>query len=158
MTRRTATLTISAVIVVALLAVASLLPVPYVVYSPGPVEDTLGEWEGSAVVQVEGAEVYPTDGQLDLTTVGVTPADAEIDLMTALQGWMDSSRAVVPREIVYPPGTTAEESRQQNAQMLARSQETAKVAALTALGYDVPADLIQVDQVLDDSPADGVLE
>src|SRR5699024_9999527 len=100
---------------------------------------------------------YPADGELNLTTVGVTPADVEMDLFSALQGWWDSDRAVVPRDHVYPPGVTAEESRQQNAQMLARSQETAKVTALTELGYDVPADVVLVDQVLDGSPADGVL-
>ena len=31
---------------------AALLPVPYVVYSPGPLEDTLGEWEGEPVIDV----------------------------------------------------------------------------------------------------------
>lgn len=157
MTRRSATLTISAVLVVALIAVASLLPVPYVVYSPGPVEDTLGEWNDTPVVQVDGAETYPTEGELNLTTVGVTPADVDMDLFTALQGWLDPNRAVVPRDHVYPPGVTAEQTREENAQMLVRSQETAKVAALTELGYDVPAD-VQVDQVVDGSPADGVLQ
>lgn len=157
MTRRSATLAVAGALIVALLAVAALLPVPYVVYSPGPVEDTLGEWDGSPVIQVDGAETYPTDGVLDLTTVGVTPADVKLDLLTALRAWVDPNRAVIPRDLVYPEGTTAEESRAENAQLLERSQESAKVAALRELGYDVP-EMVVVDAVLDGAPADGVLE
>ncbi|MGH9261707.1 MAG: hypothetical protein ACRD08_17725, partial [Acidimicrobiales bacterium] len=148
MTRRSATLAVAGALIVALLAVAALLPVPYVVYSPGPVEDTLGEWDGSPDIQVDGAETYPTDGVLDLTTVGVTPADVKLDLLTALRAWADPNRAVIPRDLVYPEGTTAEESRAENAQLLERSQESAKVAALRELGYDVP-EMVVVDAVLD---------
>ncbi len=157
MTRRSATLAVAGFLIVALVAVASLLPVPYVVYSPGPVEDTLGDWDGHPVVQVEGAEIYPTDGVLELTTVGVTPADVELDLVTAMRAWIDPDRAVLPRELIYPEGTTAEQSQQENAQLLARSQESAKVAALRELGYDVPEKVV-VDAVLEDAPADGVLQ
>lgn len=156
MTRRSATLAVAGALIVALIAVASLLSLPYVVYSPGPVEDTLGEWNGSPVVQIEGARVYPTEGELDLTTVGVTSAEVELDLLTALRAWIDPDRAVVPRELVYPEGTTAEQSRQQNAAMLVSSQENAKVAALRELDYDV-TERVVVDAVLEGAPADGVL-
>lgn len=157
MTRRSATLAVAGALIVALVAVASLLPLPYVVYSPGPVEDTLGEWNGEPVIQIDGAETYDTEGTLDLTTVGVTSADAELDLLTALRAWADPDRAVVPRELVYPEGTTAEESRQQNAAMLAGSQQNAEVAALRLLGHDIPTN-VMVDGVLEDSPAEGVLQ
>ncbi|TDD95395.1 PDZ domain-containing protein [Jiangella asiatica] len=157
MTRRSATLAVAGALIVALVAVASMLNLPYVVYSPGPVEDTLGEWNGEAVVQIDGADTFPTDGVLDLTTVGVTSADAELDLLTALRAWADPDRAVIPRELVYPQGTTAEQSRQQNAAMLADSQQNAKVAALRELGYDIP-ERVLVDAVVEDAPADGVLE
>ena len=157
MTRRSATLAVAGVLIVALVAVASLVNLPYVIYSPGPVEDTLGEWDGHPVVQVEGAETYETEGRLDLTTVGVTSADAELDLLTALRAWVDPDRAVVPRELVYPEGTTAEQSQQQNAAMLADSQQNAKVAALRKLGYEIEGTVV-VDAVLADTPADGTLE
>lgn len=157
MTRRSATLAVAGALIVALVAVASFFNLPYVVYSPGPVEDTLGEWNGQQVIQVEGADTFPTEGVLDLTTVGVTSADAELDLLTALRAWLDPDRAVVPREIVYPEGTTAEQSRQQNAAMLADSQQNAEVAALRKLGYDVPEKVV-VDAVVEGAPADGVLE
>lgn len=156
MTRRSATLAVGGALLVALVAVGSLLPVPYVVYSPGPVEDTLGEWEGEPVIEIDGAETYPTEGILDLTTVGVTPADRKLNLVSALQAWVDPDRAVVPRQLVYPEDITAEESREANAQLLERSQETAKVAALRKTGHEVPESVV-VDSVLDGAPADGVL-
>lgn len=157
MTRRSATLAVAGVLIVALVAVASLLNVPYVVYSPGPVEDTLGEWEGESVIQVDGAETHETDGILELTTVGVTSADAELDLLTALRAWVNPNQAVVPRDVVYPEGTTAEESQQQNAAMLAGSQQDAQVAALRKLGHDIPQH-VAVDGVVEGAPADGVLQ
>jgi Lon-like protease len=156
MSRRVSTLAVAGTLLVGLVAAASLFPVPYVVYSPGPVEDTLGVWEGEPVIEISGAETYPTEGVLDLTTVGVTPADRKLGLLTALQAWLDPDRTVIPRELVYPQDVTAEEAREENAQLLERSQETAKVAALRELGLEVP-EVVVVDTVVNDAPADGVL-
>jgi Lon-like protease len=157
MTRRTATFAFAGAILVVLIAVAALLPVPYVVYSPGPMENTLAERDGQPVITVDGADTYDTSGVLSLTTVGVTPADTRLDLLSALQAWIDPQRAVVPRELVYEPGVTSEETRERNARLLERSQETAKVAALRELGYEVP-EAVVIELVLDGSPADGTLE
>jgi Lon-like protease len=157
MTRRTATLALAAGVLVILVAVASFLPVPYVVYSPGPMEDTLAVRDGQPVITIDGAETFETDGVLSLTTVGVTPADARLDLITALQAWVDPSRAIVPRDTVYAPGVTSEETRERNAWLLERSQETAKVAALRELGYEVP-EAVVIELVMEETPADGALE
>ncbi len=155
---------VAGTLIILLVAVASQLPVPYVVYSPGPVVDTLADVqvggesdEDVPVVQIEGAETYETDGELDLTTVGVTSADTELDVLTVLRAWMDSDRAVVPRSSVYGEDDTAEQVREQSAQQLSRSQESAKVAALRHLGYDVPEQVV-VAIVYEDTPADGLLE
>jgi Lon-like protease len=156
MSRRVKTLAVAGALLIALLAAASLFPVPYVIYSPGPVEDTLGEWEGEPVIEIHGAETYPTEGVLDLTTVGVTPADRKLDLLRALEAWVDPDQTVLPRELVYPEDVTAEEAREENAQLLERSQESAKVATLRELGLEVP-EVVVVDSVLDGAPADGVL-
>ena len=157
MTRRSATLAVAGALLVALVAVAALFPVPYVVFSPGPIEDVLGEVEGTPVVSVEGAETFPTDGVLDLTTVGVTSADRELDLLSAFRAWADPDRAVLPRRLVYPEGTTSEQSRDINAALLDRSEESAKVAALRKTGAEVPERPV-VEAVVVDSPAEGVLE
>jgi PDZ domain-containing protein len=153
MTRRTATLAFAGAILVVLVAVAALLPVPYVVYSPGPMENALGD----DVISVEGAETFETEGVLNLTTVGVTPADVRLDLLSAMQAWVDPNRAIVPRDLVYGPDETAEQVREENARYMQRSQDSAKAAALRELGYDVPESVV-IEMVVDGSPADGTLE
>ena len=44
---------------------------PYVIESPGPTFNTLGQDHGKPVIQVSGHETYPAAGSLDLTTVYV---------------------------------------------------------------------------------------
>jgi len=65
---------------VALAALIALLPVPFVAWSPGLAKDTLGMLPahngkpGEPVITISGVPTYPTTGELDLTTVSVTPA------------------------------------------------------------------------------------
>lgn len=160
MTRRTATLVVSGLLLAGLVAVAALLPVPYVVFRPGPLTDVLGDGEDGPIIEVDGAPSYETPGTLDLTTVGVTPAGAQMDLITAMRAWVDPDRAVVPRDIVYPGNPTTEEARERNAAVFNSSQDLASVAALRYLGFDVPveADQVVVRDVLEDAAAEGVLE
>lgn len=159
MTRRTATLVVSGVLLAGLVAVAALLPVPYVVFRPGPMTDVLADGDEGPIIDVDGASVFDTPGSLDLTTVGVTPAGARMDLLTAMRAWVDDDRAVVPRDIVYPGNPTTEEARERNAAVFSSSQDLAAVAALRHLGFDVPvdADQVVVREVLDDAAAEGVL-
>lgn len=158
--RRTATLIVSGVLLAGLVLVAALLPVPYVVFRPGPLTDVLAEGEDGPIIDVDGAPTYETTGSLDLTTVGVTPAGARMDLITAMRAWIDPDRAVVPRDIVYPGDPTTEEARERNAIVFSSSQDLASVAALRYLGYDVPleADQVVVREVLDGAASEGVLE
>ncbi len=48
---------------------AILVPVPFLVRSPGPVFDLLGESDGEPILEVTGTKTYPAPGELDLTTV-----------------------------------------------------------------------------------------
>ncbi|MFJ2502451.1 PDZ domain-containing protein [Microbacterium sp. NPDC087592] len=152
-------------LIVALVAlvVLTFLPSPYVIQRPGPVYDTLGtatDKEGDEVplIKVEGAETFETAGTLDLTTVQVvgnrerTPSWFELAL-----AWMDSSRAVVPLDSVFPEGVTTEQRDERNATLMVDSQHEATAAALNELGYDTGAEVVVVDAVAD-SPADGTLE
>jgi PDZ domain-containing protein len=158
--RRTATLVVSGLLLAGLVAVAALLPVPYVVFRPGPLTDVLAEGEDGSIIVVDGAPSYDTTGALTLTTVGVTPAGARMDLLTAMRAWIDPDRAVVPRDIVYPGDPTTEEARERNAAVFSSSQELATVAALRYLDFDVPveADQVIVREVLEGGAADGTLE
>ncbi|RAG60677.1 signaling protein, partial [Burkholderia multivorans] len=54
-----------------LIALAVLLPVPYMLQLPGPVFNTLGDYQGKPMISVSGAQTYPTDGKIDMLTVAV---------------------------------------------------------------------------------------
>jgi Lon-like protease len=150
--RRTLTLLLASVLSVVLSAGAVQARVPYVALGPGPTYDTLGEVDGEPLLRIEGRPTFPTEGRLDLTTVGVQP---RLTLVEALRGWLDRDRAVVPREVVYPPGKTDEEVDRETAEQMAASQNSAVSAAARQLGFRT-ADVL-VEGVAADAPADGRL-
>ena len=152
MRRRGVTVLLGALLT-ALLSIGVLAaPVPYVVLGPGPTVDTLGQEDGKEVIQVSGRETSTSTGQLRLTTVGVQP---NVKLRSAIQGWLDDDQAVVPRELVYPPGETREQVEQRNAEDFQVSQTSAETAALRKLGYEVQ---VVVKGVSADGPAAGLLQ
>ncbi|MEV4712997.1 PDZ domain-containing protein [Micromonospora sp. NPDC049374] len=151
MRRRGLTVLLGALLT-ALLSIGVLgAPVPYVVLGPGPTVDTLGQADGKEVIQVTGRETSTSAGQLRLTTVGVQPG---VKLRSAIQGWLSDDQAVVPRELVYPPGETQEEVEQRNAEDFQVSQTSAETAALRELGYEVQ---VVVKTVAADGPSASVL-
>ncbi|MGH3326740.1 MAG: YlbL family protein [Streptomycetales bacterium] len=156
MSRRTATLVVAGLLLVALAIVASTMPVPYAALSPGPTADTLGADHGQPLIRIEQHRTYPTGGRLDLTTVAVTGADFRMDLLHALRGWVDPQVAIVPRETVYPDGTSVEEIKRRNAEEMELSQQHATAAALRSLDIPVTATVI-VGAVTKGAPALGVL-
>jgi len=149
---------VGAVIVVFLSMAVMWAPVPYVVLDPGPTVDTLGtvgefgEDADTPVIEITGAEATTSAGQLRLTTVGV---QSEVNLLGAIRAWFRDDQAVVPRELVYPPGQSEEQVEQHNAEQFTRSQSSAEIAALRYLG-DYPLRVTVVD-VIEGAPADGVL-
>ena len=154
MSRRTLTLLLAGLLAALLTGAASAAPVPYVSYTPGPTFDTLGEVAGTPVIAVEGRETFPTEGRLDLTTISVRP---RLTLADALRDWFDRDRAVVPRELLYPPGETDEEVRRQNEERRLASESSATSAALRQLGVPFTT-TVEVQRVEPGLPADGQLE
>jgi PDZ domain-containing protein len=71
--------------------------------------------------------------------------------------WLDPSRAVVPIDVAFPQGLTAEQRDDRNAALMVDSQHEATAAALIELGYDVGGS-VEVVEVIEDSPSVGVLE
>lgn len=128
---------------VLLLSIAMLLPVPYIVLKPGPVLNTLGAAaDGKELITISGHASYPADGQLDLTTVSSLGGPGRrVSLIQVATSWLSGDSTVVPEKVYYPPGQTEEQSKQIDEADMVNSQESASVAALTALGYTVPADL-----------------
>jgi PDZ domain-containing protein len=142
--------------------VMSFLPAPYVIEQPGPVYDTLGaqlqDDEEVPLIEIDGAETYPTAGTLDMLTVSVRgtreqrPSWAEI-----FSAWFDRSKAVVPIDAVYPPNVTTEQRNEQNAALMVDSQTEAVAAALGQLGIEYTRE-VTVGSVDPEGAAADVLE
>ncbi|NYT92902.1 PDZ domain-containing protein [Salinispora sp. H7-4] len=151
MRRRGMTVLLGAIFV-ALLGIGVLAaPIPYVVLGPGPTVNTLGVEDDKEVIQVKDRETFTSAGELRLTTVGVQPS---VKLRGAIQGWFSDDEAVVPRELVYPPGESREEVEERNAEDFEASQSSAETVALRELGFPVT---VQVKTVAVDGPAAGLL-
>jgi PDZ domain-containing protein len=157
MSRRTVSSVLVVVLLVGLVGAAVFLPVPYVTMSPGPTVNVLSKVEGDPVIEVEGADTYPTEGDLRLTTVSVTSPSVDISLLEALSAWFDGTRAVYPRDVIYPPEQSVEDVERESSVQMVGSQDTAVAVALQELGYDLPL-LTEVLGVTKGSPADGKLE
>ncbi|TYP89958.1 YlbL family protein [Blastococcus xanthinilyticus] len=153
MTRRIAVLSVGALLLLVFGVLGTVVPVPYVAQVPGPTFNTLGEIDGEQIIEVEGRERNEVEGNLNLTTVGVSKGG--LSLVQAVRGWFDDEVAVVPEEAVYPPDRTEEETRQVNRQAFITSEAAAESVALGELGY--PQKVV-VRDVPDDSPAEGRLE
>jgi PDZ domain-containing protein len=155
MARRTQTLIVASTLTLILAVVGLWLPVPFVTLAPGPVTDTLSKVDGVPLIEIKGRTTYPTSGKLELTTVEETP---KLNLLGALKDWLDSERAVVPRELVQPPGTSEEQIQQENTQAMLDSQDQATAAALAELGIKPTGTTVSVFEVPANAAAAGKLE
>jgi PDZ domain-containing protein len=129
------------------------LPVPYVAQVPGPTFNTLGDIDGEPIISIEGRTANDVQGNLNLTTVGVSRGG--LSLVQAVRGWFDDEVAVVPEESVYPPDRSEEETRQANRQAFLTSEQAAETVALGRLGYP---DKVVVKGFSESSPSEGRLE
>lgn len=135
---RYTTMVVATISLIVLTTVAFWLPVPYVRTQPGPVFNTLGEFDGEQMLTFgKDVKTYPTTGSLDFTTVRVGGPDSHLSLGEAVMAYFDSDKAVVPKDLLYPDDETAEESTAESAAQLAGSKDSSRVAALRAAGYTV---------------------
>lgn len=116
----------------------------YVALYPGPTEDIL------RTIQVPAEKTYASSGEFLLTTVAV---DAELDPVEWLRTAVSSRVRQVPRDVLYPPGTSEDVVRRQNVAQMDESQLLAAGAALRHLGYEVDlqsqgAEVVEVDPEL----------
>jgi len=139
-TRRASSLLAAALLLVALVAVAQVLPVPYVALLPGPTVDTLGVSDGEnrrPLIEVSGRRTYPARGELLLTTVDEQP---HLTLVSAVRRWLSGTAAVVPRELEQPTGVSEQNLQATYDQQMRDSQNAAESAAI---GYlQIPASVI----------------
>jgi PDZ domain-containing protein len=121
--------------------------------SPGPVFNTIGEIKDFELISISGTQTYPTEGELDFTTVSEFGGPQEgLEMFQAIWGWISPDRRVVPRESVYPEGETEAENTARNVEAFSTSQSYAIAAAMdyleqpviekvviTSVGLDTPA-------------------
>lgn len=125
-----------------LLAVVSLVPVPYAMMRPGPVRDVLDSHDGQPLIDIEGHPTYRTSGTLDLLTVSVTGGPAATSTVWDLLGaWADPRVDIRPVAEVFPADRSQEEIDQENQREMDTSQESATAAAMAELGTPVPTEL-----------------
>jgi PDZ domain-containing protein len=158
MSRRSLTLLIATAGVIAALAIAVLIPVPYVILGPGPTLNTLGQLSGQPLITITGHRTYPTTGHLNMVTVGTRggPGDG-FNIFTALAAWLNPHEAVVPESELYPPGQTQQQTQQQDTQEMTGSQQLATAAALTELHIPYQTQVVVV-QAEPGFPAAGVFK
>jgi PDZ domain-containing protein len=150
--RRILTLLVAVVPIVAFGVLLSLVTVPYVSLGPGPTFDTLGEVDGKQVVDIEGGDVHPTSGHLNMTTVSQRD---DLTLGQALTLWMSGREQLIPRDLVYPPDKSKDEIDQANNTDFKRSEDSAEYAALSYLKYP---SAVTVETVNDPGPSVGKLQ
>ncbi len=136
----------------ALGVLGATLPVPLVALGPGPTYNTLGEVDGTAVVDVDGLPVYPASGHLNMTTVSVID---RLTLFSVLGFWASENGRVIPREAVFPSGMSQQEIQQQNTAQFVSSEANAESAALAELG--IPATVI-VTELVPGTPVAEILQ
>ena len=140
-----------------LLGAAMFIPVPYVMKSPGPVFNTIGEVNEVELVSISGTATYPTEGELDMTTVREYGGPQEgLDMFQAILGWISPDRQVLPRESVYPEDETEEENTARNVEAFSTSQSYAIAAALDYLEQPISEQVI-ITSVGPDTPAENKL-
>ncbi len=146
------------------IVVISFLPSAYAIQRPGPVFDTLGAARTTtgdeiALISISGAPVYSdTAGTLRLTTVQIVGSrERSPSWFDIAFAFVDPAREVIPMDLIFPQGQTAEERNERNAALMDESQNEATAAALREVGFEVPAEV----EVLDIEPgaaADGILK
>ncbi|MCX2162281.1 PDZ domain-containing protein [Corynebacterium auriscanis] len=159
--RRNRTVVLGAVPVVVLASLVGLpqvpgtnidLTVPYAAQGKGPTFNTLGNVDGKDVVEISGAEVDKTSGNLNMTTVAVR---TNMTLAQALGRWIATDDTLVPIEQVFPSGVSPEQVQEQNNAAFAASESNATSAAMKYLNR--PMETMVVD-LSDKGPAKDVLE
>ncbi|WP_037907106.1 S16 family serine protease [Actinacidiphila yeochonensis] len=134
LSRRTVTLALCAVVVVALALVAALAPLPISIVEPGITADVLGADKGTPVITVSGVQVRRTSGQLRMVTIAATAPNTTVRFSDVARAWFADDRAAMPRDSVYPTGGSVTAINKANEKEMVQSQQDATAAALKHLG------------------------
>lgn len=129
------------------------IPVPYVMLSPGPVYNTIGDVDGHELISISGTQTYPVSGALNMLTVSEYGGpSAGLGLDQAIKAWFNNDQRVVPREMFYDETESEADNRAQVAADFSASQSYAIGAALHYLNQPVSESVI-VSSVVTGSPS-----
>jgi Lon-like protease len=155
--RRPLVLTVCAAVVLALLAVAAFVPLPFTIMYPGITVNTLGVYDGQKVISITGHPLRQTSGELRMVTIAATPPQESVSIESALRAWPNPNEAVVPRAAVYPAGQSVAQVNALNQQEMDQSQQAATTAALSYLKLSPSAVKIQLSLADVGGPSAGLL-
>lgn len=121
---------------------------PYFAFSPGPVGNAL-----DAIEPTDELAVSVPEGELFFLTVSVQ----QVNIYEAVVAAFDPALDLVRMELLRREGESDEEFQERNLQAMDISEQTAILVALERLGIDIITDGVEVIEVIEGLPADGVL-
>lgn len=129
--------TIAGTLALLLVGLILFLPTNFVVRTPGPVLNTLGEYEGKELITIDGAKSFQSDSILDMTTIYVQGGGQNrVSTPVILEALFNPNKDIVPEETMIPRGVTSEERGAANDSMMVSSQELSVAAAMNELGHE----------------------
>jgi Lon-like protease len=142
----------------AFFSILALVPVPFVRLSPGPLFNTLGEVNGKELIKISQTQTYPSQGELNMTTVSETGGPyGQLILFDAMLAWFNPTQTVIPTSQQYPEMADSEQIKRESRRLFTSSQANAIAAALNYLNIETES-VVRVDSVVIGAPADGKVE
>jgi PDZ domain-containing protein len=129
--------------ILALLLAAGIMiaPCPYIISVPGPTVDVLGKQDEKELIKISNHKTFSPTGDLYLVTVSSYGGPGEwISPIIATFSYFRKNASVLPTDGVYGPNATQEGVEKEAKEDMDNSQNSASVAALRYLGYDVKSD------------------
>lgn len=138
-------------------ALAMFMPAPFVVQTPGPTLNVLGDVQGKDVLTIDRDHVSKPRGELRMTTVAVLGSPGNtVRLPSVFKAWFDPEQVVLPVEALYPDTSDAEGTQLENTVQMNTSQSEAVAVALKKQGVKYTETII-IAGVRSDAPAHGRL-
>ena len=124
---------------VGLVVAGATVRVNKVIEAPGPTWNVLaavpGDDSDQSVITVTGAQTYPAEGALRMTTVSVSGCPGyPVTLFDVVGAWLSPNKTILERDQVCPPSLSQQDVEETNQAQMTSSQTTAVVAALMETG------------------------
>lgn len=142
-----------------------VVPVPFVLFSPGPTFDVLGSQGDDPILQITGVPEVTAGtsngedtGKLWMTTISERGGPGStVTTVDTVRAWLTQGVSVYRYSDVYPSSLSADQAAQVTQAQMDSSHWTASVAALEYLGYQLPA-VITIVGLSEGLGAMGLLE